>query len=134
MPMTKIRLAVLLALTAVLFLPACGTRNRPREAQRGLVITPMEDVKEIAGRWEGTVQRWGGRQPMALTVNADGTYVADFPGTSIPGTMRTADGRVVWRGADGVTGTLILHVGSGRRLLTGSQSDGAVKYELAPVR
>jgi hypothetical protein len=118
---------------AVLLSTGCAG-NRPGEAQRGLAITPMHEVKEIAGRWDGAVLRWGGRQPMTLTVNADGTYVADFPGSSIAGTMRTADGRILWQGADGVNGTLILHEGAGRRMLTGSQSDGAVKYELTPAR
>lgn len=53
-------------------------------------VRPVENVKSIAGTWEGTVSApGGGRFWLRFTINEDGSYLATLVnGVTIPGNIR----------------------------------------------
>lgn len=79
-------------LAAVLILAAgCATSGWPK------FIGP-DDLKTLAGTWQGgLVGQTEGLLPMGVTVNADGSYVANAEAYSSRGLARVSDGRLVFQ-------------------------------------
>ncbi len=85
---------------------------------------PVQNVKSIAGTWEGTVSApGGGRFWLRFTINEDGSYLATLVnGVTIPGNIRADGGQLFYRAAGaqgfvpgglGGIGTMSLHEGDG---------------------
>jgi hypothetical protein len=95
---------------------------------------PAADVKQVVGQWEGTGTSGAGTFPVKLAVRPDGTYEAFTP-SRFTGTVTVADKSFRWRSAETArTGTWTLHEGDGRRVLIMKTDDGAITWNLTPVR
>ena len=103
---------------------------------------PAADLKAIAGEWRGTAQgRDGWTRAVTMTITEDGHYttVADQPlgqfGTTFPGIVKVENGRFRFRSEKtGNTGTLTLHEGQGKRVLTSRSDNGTSAADLVPTR
>ena len=103
---------------------------------------PAMDLKTIAGQWRGTAQgRDGATRGVTMTIGEDGRYVSvlDQPvgamGTTFPGTVKVENGRFRFVSErTGNTGTMTLHEGQGKRVLTTRTDNGMSASELVPVR
>jgi hypothetical protein len=103
---------------------------------------PARDLKAIAGRWEGTLTLRSGATYKATTViTEDGRFetVVDRPigelGTSFPGTVSIENGRFRYASSKtGAVGTMTLHEGEGKRVLTSVNDNRASSAEYVPAR
>jgi hypothetical protein len=101
---------------------------------------PARDVKNIAGKWEGSLTSRSGNLPITLTIKEDGTWESIVPALSNPGprfegTVAVADGKFRWKSiTSGRTGTYTLHEGDGKRVLVTSADDGSSVGELRPAK
>jgi hypothetical protein len=102
---------------------------------------PVSDIKQIVGKWEGTLKTSGGRSyPMTTTINPDGTYESivpalSNPGPRFPGTVEVSRGGLRWTStATGRTGTYTLHEGDGKRVLRSVADDRTSTSESTPIK
>ena len=96
---------------------------------------PVQDIRTIAGKWEGTVTTPGGPSPYTMTIKEDGSYEGSFQGGTVVGSIRLSKGKILWKSdTSGRTGTYSLHEGEGHRLLVGQSDDGSITARLTPVR
>lgn len=103
---------------------------------------PATALKAIAGEWRGTAQgRDGSTRNVTMTIAEDGRYttVVDQPigtfGTTFPGTVKVENGRFRYLSEKpGNTGTLTLHEGEGKRVLTSRADNGSSAADLVPAR
>jgi len=100
---------------------------------------PVRNVKAIAGKWDGRYYGGRGNATVHVTINADGSYqavtstgrtyhgqltVISRPQGAAGGPVTYAmvagenDGSIKWEDEE-TTGTMFLHEGGGKRLLTG---------------
>lgn len=99
---------------------------------------PVQDIRTIAGKWEGTGTAPFGTFPYALTIKEDGSWEGLAPTSPFPkseGTMAARDGKVrSVSKTTGITYTITLHEGEGQRILSGRSEDGSVTFRLTPAR
>ena len=99
---------------------------------------PIQDLKDIAGKWAGQITTRGGSSSYALTINGDGSWEATAPNISpgnFKGIMRVSGDKVLFRSyTTGRTGIVTLHESEGKRTLVLSIEDGGVRAELTPAR
>jgi hypothetical protein len=97
-------------------------------------------MKDIAGKWTGTLYRRDGRNVAAtLTIKEDGTWEHLIPALTNPGplfvgSMTVVDGKYRFTSATtGNTGTATLHEGDGKRILilTNDTTGGRAEYRPA---
>ena len=99
---------------------------------------PIQDLKDIAGKWAGEITTRGGSSPFALTISGDGSWEATAPAIppgNFKGIMRVSGDTVLFRSyTTGRTGTITLHEAEGKRVLVLSTEDGGVRAELTHAR
>ena len=128
-----LRWRLLLATTATLTALGCATLPPAQ---------PAHDLKAIVGRWEGTLQLRDGAAYKAKTViTEDGRFetVVDRPignlSTTFPGTVKVENGRFRYLPEKtGAVGTMTLHEGEGKRILTSRNDNGASTGEYVPAK
>jgi len=64
----------------------------------------QEDVKRLAGTWQGTARSWRGSAPMTLQITDQGTFKSTVGSASTQGSVEVRDGRVVLVSPATVTG------------------------------
>ncbi len=101
---------------------------------------PIQDLRSIAGGWQGTVSSPQGSFGYTLTIKEDGSWEAT---SSVPvggvdrfeGGMFVRSGKIFWVSrTTGRSGTYTLHEGEGQRVLSGRTDDGSITIRLTPVR
>jgi hypothetical protein len=99
-----------------------------------------KNVSTIAGEWRGAIQdRTGGSTGAAMTIAAEGRYelALDRPGpmgTKFPGTVTVDNGAYRFRSErTGNTGTMTLHEGDGKRVLSLRTDANTTTGEFTPV-
>jgi hypothetical protein len=93
------------------------------------------DVREIAGKWEGTGTGPGGAVGVRSTINPDGSFTSVIGERTFTGKIQVVDGKLRGRGDQtGNTGTWTLHEGDGKRTLVYRSDDGRVGAELTPAK
>ena len=106
------RLLFATALVA-LMLGGCATLPPP---------SAVQDLKSIAGTWDGSFRVQKGQFHGTDTIRADGTgdWSATWTGGSDRGTESFVvdNGVIRWASSSGRTGTVTLHEGDGKRVLT----------------
>ena len=119
-------------LVMVALLAGCATAPTLSPAK------PIQDLKDIAGKWAGQITTRGGSSPYALTINADGSWEATAPNIApgnFKGIMRMSGDKVLFRSyTTGRTGTITLHEAEGKLVLVLSTEDGGVRAELTHAR
>lgn len=99
----------------------------------------VQDLRMIAGKWQGTGKGPAGTSARALTIREDGDYesVVSSPGggfTKYEGVLRLRAGKIVWLSrTTGGSGIMTLHEGGGQRVLSGQSDNGSVTFTLTPV-
>ena len=123
------RLSALSVLLVATVLVACATLPPAK---------PVQDLRTIAGKWEGTFTAPFGTFPYALTIKEDGSWEGLAPTSPFPkseGTMAARDGKVrSVSKTTGITYTITLHEGEGQRILSGRSEDGSVTFRLTPAK
>jgi hypothetical protein len=127
------RWRLLLATTTTLMVLGCATLPPAQ---------PARDLKAIVGRWEGTLRlRDGAAYGAKLVITEDGRFetVVDRPignlGTSFPGTVKVENGRFRYVSEKtGAVGTMTLHEGEGKRVLTSSNDNGVSTAQYVPAK
>jgi hypothetical protein len=122
-----------LVTTTVLIVSGCATLPPAQ---------PARDLKAIVGRWEGTLRlRDGAVYGAKLVITEAGRFetVVDRPigslGTSFPGTVKVENGRFRYVSEKtGAVGTMTLHEGEGKRVLTSSNDNGASTAQYVPAK
>ena len=115
------------AVTTVLIFATGGAALPPAK--------PIQDLKSVAGKWEGWAGNPGGRGPYEITLKEDGTYEASVPGLGkVNGIVRMSGGEIrLKEHTTGVTGTIALHEGEGERILKFVADDRSVWFEVKPA-
>lgn len=104
---------------------------------------PVQDLKAIAGRWQGTWNSPQGSFHEDWTIKEAGTE-GTYEGTraappvggkaDFEGLLRVRDGKIVWLSrTTGRSGTMTLHEAEGRRVLSGQSDDGSNTFRLTSV-
>jgi hypothetical protein len=115
----EVRLLALVLMTSML---GCAT------APSNTKMLRPEDLKSLAGKWQGPLNGSGWSFPIVYTFNADGTYSSEYGSNTSRGVLRIVDGalrgeRREVSGSIAVTGTsewtATLSERDGRRMLTG---------------
>jgi hypothetical protein len=85
-------------------------------------LSAVQDLKSIAGTWEGSFRVQKGQFQGTDTIREDGTgdWSATWTGGSDRGTesFLVDNGVIRWRSSSGRSGTVTLHEGDGKRVLT----------------
>lgn len=99
---------------------------------------PIQDLKSIAGWWEGTLSTPEGTFHATLKINEDGSYSATASGPSpgrVEGVLRLRDGKVLWFSrTTGRSGAFTLHEGDGKLILKSTTEGSSVLAEFRPVK
>jgi hypothetical protein len=88
-----------------------------------------QDLKNIAGKWEGYANTPVGRWKTTDDIREDGTNewtAGPNKGTSA---LSVSEGVIRWRSSSGRTGTVVLHEGDGERVLVWTD-DGCAKCDV----
>jgi hypothetical protein len=90
---------------------------------------PIQDVKVLAGDWQGWVSPPGGvfgvKIRGTVTIKEDGSFVANVPGWPIStGSIYLSGGQMLYKSNRPSTGTVTLYEGAGERILRFLASDG----------
>jgi hypothetical protein len=115
-------------------------------APLSLKAKPIQDFKDVAGKWQGTLYSTDGwSSPYTIAINEDGTGDAIVPQDStifpysdkgrFPMERKLVDGKLRSKNKiSGDTGTMTLFEGGGKRVLDYISDNGKVKasYEPAP--
>jgi hypothetical protein len=80
---------------------------------------PIQDVKILAGVWEGWVKTPSGGQDLRVVVaiKEDGSYVTTSPTGTTTGTIYLSDGQPLFKTSRPSNGTVTLYEGEGKRVL-----------------
>jgi hypothetical protein len=91
----------------------------------------IEDVKELAGDWGGSLSGVrGGTVPFTMSVSADGKWQGVSPNAPSNGLLRIESGTVTWTSeTTGRRGKITVHEVDGKRVLR-LQAEGGVSAEL----
>lgn len=93
-----------------------------------LPVKAVDNLDSVAGTWEGIgVGANGGAFPLTLVINEDGTYEASTPEVILKGTGKVwvKDGKIRFlTDPSAIGGTMTLHEGKGKRVLTGFADNG----------
>jgi hypothetical protein len=90
-----------------------------------------------AGKWWGTVTVPSGSSALAWMIKEDGSYEGTSSGgiTQFDGNVFLRQGKILWlTRTTGRSGTMTLHEGEGRRVLSGRPDDGSITFTLTPVQ
>lgn len=99
---------------------------------------PVQDLKSIAGKWEGTATSGLGTFPYRTVIKEDGSWegvAPDIPPGKFQGSMVVKDGKI--RSLSRTTGrayTFTLHEGEGTRVLRGVSDEKDVTIVLRPAK
>ena len=123
------RLSALSVLLVATVLVACATLPPAK---------PVQDLRTIAGTWQGTVTSSSGTSPYTLTIKEDGSWeglAPDIPPGRFEGKMSVKEGKIrLISHTTGRTGTYTLHEGEGKRALTGATDEKDVTVQLRPAK
>jgi hypothetical protein len=96
----------------------------------------IQDVKELAGDWEGWSQAPGRAQnlPVKLTIKSDGSTITTLTqGRTLTGSIYHSGGQILFKTSRPSGGTVTLHEAEGKRVLRLISADG-VTTELTPIK
>ena len=128
---------LVIALTLVLLAlpppPAAQQAAAPGAASPLPPATPVQDLKSLAGKWEGRIMpRRGGSEPGAWIIRADGSF--DLEPFGHRGVLELSEGKLRYRNlTTGRGGTVTLHEGGGRRVLRAASASGDFTFEFTAV-
>jgi hypothetical protein len=96
---------------------------------------PIQDVKVLAGDWEGWGAPPSGGQGFSVkaTIKEDGSYISTTPNSTLTGTIYLNGAQALYKTSRPSSGTVTLHEGEGKRILRFVATDGFTA-EMTPVK
>jgi hypothetical protein len=99
----------------------------------------QEDVKKLAGTWQGTARSWRGSAPMTLQITEQGTFNSTMGSVSTRGSVEVRDGRMVLVSPGSVSGpahtaTVIPGERDGKDVLNGAGTTEAGGFSFSVTR
>jgi hypothetical protein len=132
---------ILLLLVCFIFLTTFGSKLYGQSSQ---TAKPIQNFKEVAGKWEGKIDGPGWSTPMAIIINDDGTGYSTVPTDSpvymfsengrFPLERKLVDGKIRVRSLmSGAMSTTTLCEEGGKRLLKSQTDDGTQNGVFEPA-
>lgn len=85
---------------------------------------PIKSFADVKGTWTGTATGpRGGSDKVTVTIKEDGTYSASSWDLMGGGKLKLADGKMMWQGSGGNTGSAVLSE-DGELVISGDQGKG----------
>jgi hypothetical protein len=96
-------------------------------------VQVAKDLNQIVGKWEGYT---GDGTRLTMTIGENGRYRAvNASGREVVGQVQVSEGRFRFKGeTTGLSGTMTLYEGEGRRILRTRTDDASITAEYTPGR
>jgi hypothetical protein len=115
----------------LLFLGLVGCASVPTPTS--LAPVPAEEVKELAGAWQGWLVTERSFALFTLVITDDGTFEVTGQWTKARGVLLVADGTLRFDGTGAWRGTLAVERRRGERALRVERDDRLVRGYLRPI-
>jgi hypothetical protein len=115
-------------LSGIAFFSGCANEAAPEAAA---TIVPIEDLKTVAGKWQGMVERLGQRDWAQMIIHDDGTYLLrSYRGIGVyngQGVFTLVDGKLTVQSEKGKA-TYVLYQKHGQDVLSLTGSLNGLDY------